>query len=101
MKSAQAQSTLQVSVLHGDLTHTNHPILLGHYEGDTIAGAERVVDKMVVPSLNAITWGAIRDEMGRPPLRWLPPMRCNSRWACSMARLSSDSVDGVNWPLRC
>ena len=52
MKSAQTQSTLQVSVLHGDLNHTNHPILLGHYEGDTIAGAERVVDKMVVGALS-------------------------------------------------
>jgi CHAT domain-containing protein len=52
MKSAQAGSTLQVSVVHGDLNHTNHPILLGHYEGDTIAGAERVVDKMVVGALS-------------------------------------------------
>ena len=52
MKSVQTQSTLQVSVLHGDLNHTNHPILLGHYEGDTIAGAERVVDKMVVGALS-------------------------------------------------
>ncbi len=52
MKSGQSQSTLQVSVLHGDLNHTNHPILLGHYEGDTIAGAERVVDKMVEGALS-------------------------------------------------
>ncbi len=52
MKSAQTGSTLQVSVVHGDLNHTNHPILLGHYQGDTIAGAERVVDKMVVGALS-------------------------------------------------
>ena len=52
MKSGQSLLTLQVSVLHGDLNHTNHPILLGHYEGDTIAGAERVVDKMVEGALS-------------------------------------------------
>ncbi|CUS31294.1 hypothetical protein COMA1_10038 [Candidatus Nitrospira nitrosa] len=63
MKSAQTQSTLQVSVLHGDLNHTNHPILLGHYEGDTIAGAERVVDNMVQGALSQ------RYHLGRYPGR--------------------------------
>ncbi len=63
MKSGQIQSTLQVSVLHGDLNHTNHPILLGHYEGDTIAGAERVVDKMVEGALSQ------RYHLGRYPGR--------------------------------
>lgn len=63
MKSAQAGSTLHVSVVHGDLNHTNHPILLGHYEGDTIAGAERVVDKMVNGALSQ------RYHLGRYPGR--------------------------------
>lgn len=63
MKSAQAGATLHVSVVHGDLTHTNHPILLGHYEGDTIAGAERVVDKMVSGALSQ------RYHLGRYPGR--------------------------------
>ena len=63
MKSAPARSVLQVSVLHGDLNHTNHPILLGHYEGDTIAGAERVVDKMVDGALSQ------RYHLGRYPGR--------------------------------
>lgn len=63
MKSAQTQSILQVSVLHGDLNHTNHPILLGHYEGDTIAGAERVVDNMVQGALSQ------RYHLGRYPGR--------------------------------
>ncbi|TKB71705.1 MAG: CHAT domain-containing protein [Nitrospira sp.] len=39
---------LQVSVLHGDLIHTNHPILLGHYQGDTIFGSEQLVDRFLV-----------------------------------------------------
>ncbi|MBK9948025.1 MAG: CHAT domain-containing protein [Nitrospira sp.] len=63
MKSQQAPAMLQVSVLHGDLNHTNHPILLGHYEGDTIAGAERVVDKMVDGALSQ------RYHLGRYPGR--------------------------------
>lgn len=44
--------TLHVSVLHGDLNHTSHPILLSHYEGDTIAGAERKVDRLVGNALS-------------------------------------------------
>jgi hypothetical protein len=53
--------TLHVSVLHGDLNHTSHPILLSHYEGDTIAGAERIVDKFVGKGLSQ------RYHLGRYP----------------------------------
>ncbi|MBX3305900.1 MAG: CHAT domain-containing protein, partial [Nitrospira sp.] len=63
MKGAETGLTLQISVLHGDLNHTSHPILLGHYEGDTIAGAERVVDKMVDGALSQ------RYHLGRYPGR--------------------------------
>jgi CHAT domain-containing protein/pimeloyl-ACP methyl ester carboxylesterase len=52
---------LQVSVVHGDLTHTNHPVLMSHYQGDTIAGAERVVDRMVGGALSQ------RYHLGRYP----------------------------------
>ncbi|MEO8047785.1 MAG: CHAT domain-containing protein [Nitrospirota bacterium] len=53
--------TLHISVLHGDLNHTSHPILLSHYEGDTIAGAERIVDKFVGNGLSQ------RYHLGRYP----------------------------------
>jgi CHAT domain-containing protein len=53
--------TLHVSVLHGNLNHTSHPILLSHYEGDTIAGAERIVDKLVGNGLSQ------RYHLGRYP----------------------------------
>lgn len=56
-----ASDKLQVSVLHGDLTHTNHPILMSHYQGDTIAGVERVVDRMVRGALSQ------RYNLGRYP----------------------------------
>jgi CHAT domain-containing protein/pimeloyl-ACP methyl ester carboxylesterase len=53
-KSLQVRTsdTLHVSVLHGDLRHTNHPIMLSHYEGDTIAGAERIIDGLVGNALS-------------------------------------------------
>ncbi len=43
---------LHVSVLHADLRCTNYPIMLSHYEGDTIAGAERTVDRLVEKALS-------------------------------------------------
>lgn len=54
---------LQVSVMHGDLTHTNHPVLLSHYQGDTIFGSERVVDRLVGNALSQ------RYNLGRYPGR--------------------------------
>ncbi len=52
---------LRVSVLHGNLAQTNHPVLVGHYEGDTIAGVERVVDGLVDQALSR------RYHVGRYP----------------------------------
>ena len=36
----------RVSVVHGDLSFARFPIVVGHYEGDTIIGAEAVVDRL-------------------------------------------------------
>lgn len=52
---------LQVSVLHSNLTQTNYPVLMGHYQGDTIAGAEQRVDQMVDGALSQ------RYHLGRYP----------------------------------
>lgn len=35
---------LQVSVRHGDLRYARYPVLVGHYQGDTIVSAEAVLD---------------------------------------------------------
>ncbi|MEO7862523.1 MAG: CHAT domain-containing protein, partial [Nitrospirales bacterium] len=53
-KSLQVRTSdkLHVSVLHADLSCTNYPIMLSHYEGDTIAGAERTVDRLVGKALS-------------------------------------------------
>lgn len=34
-----------VSVLHGDLRYAKYPVMVGHYEGDTIGGSERYLDR--------------------------------------------------------
>lgn len=34
-----------LSVLHGDLRFAKYPVMVGHYEGDTIGGVERYLDK--------------------------------------------------------
>lgn len=54
---------LQVSVRHGDVQHTQYPVMVGHYEGDTIAGVERIVNGMLK--------GALEDRyrVGRYPGR--------------------------------
>jgi hypothetical protein len=36
---------LTVSVAHGNLIHADHPVIVGHYDGDLIWGAEGVLDR--------------------------------------------------------
>lgn len=38
---------LRVSVRHGDLAYATHPVLVGHYAGDTIVSAEAVLDQQM------------------------------------------------------
>ena len=38
---------LKVSVLHGDLRLLKHPVIVGHYAGDSIVSAERVLDEQL------------------------------------------------------
>ena len=35
---------VRVRIVHGDLTHVRHPILVGHYTGDPIASSEAALD---------------------------------------------------------
>jgi CHAT domain-containing protein len=37
-------AAFNVSVVHGDLRHARYPVMMGHYEGDTIGGAESYLD---------------------------------------------------------
>lgn len=46
------QPSFRVSVVHGDLRYAHHPIVVGHYEGDTIIGAEAQVDGLLRGALS-------------------------------------------------
>ncbi len=59
----QPTHTLRVSVRHGDLKGTQYPIMVSHYESDTIAGPEKVADNLVGGALSE------RYRLGRYPGR--------------------------------
>lgn len=42
-----AQPSFRVSVVHDDLRYARYPIVVGHYEGDTIIGAEAQLDTLL------------------------------------------------------
>ncbi len=48
---SEQRAGFRVSVMHGDLRFARFPILLGHYEGDTIVGAEAQVDRVLKGAL--------------------------------------------------
>ena len=43
---ARARAGFLVTVVHGDLSFARFPIVVGHYESDTIIGAEAVIDRL-------------------------------------------------------
>lgn len=42
--SSEPSVRLRISVLHAGLEHASHPLAIGHYDGDTIVGAEALLD---------------------------------------------------------
>jgi pimeloyl-ACP methyl ester carboxylesterase/tetratricopeptide (TPR) repeat protein len=46
------QPCFRVSVVHDDLRYARYPIVVGHYEGDTIIGAEKRVDGLLRGALS-------------------------------------------------
>ena len=48
---APAAAGFRVRVVHGDLRYARHPIVVGHYEGDTIVGAEARIDQLLEGAL--------------------------------------------------
>lgn len=43
---------LRAAVVHGELRYARHPIVVGHYEGDTIVGAEAQIDSLLGGALS-------------------------------------------------
>jgi len=48
----QSLPGFRVKVVHGDLRYASYPVVVGHYEGDTIVGAEAEVDKRLGGALS-------------------------------------------------
>ena len=42
--AGRGESSIKVSVRHGDLAYASHPVLVGHYWGDIIVNAEKQLD---------------------------------------------------------
>ncbi|QTR48918.1 CHAT domain-containing protein [Candidatus Thiothrix anitrata] len=45
MTQEEVRPQIEVRVMHGDLEYVAHPIVVGHYDGDSIVSTERVLDK--------------------------------------------------------
>ncbi len=45
---------IDVTMVHGDLRFARHPVLVGHYQGDPINGAEAVLDQCLSNHLNEV-----------------------------------------------
>jgi hypothetical protein len=44
---ASAPPVITVSIRHGNLTYARHPVLVGHYQGDTMVSAEAALDRQL------------------------------------------------------
>jgi len=49
---ARSSAGFRASVVHGDLRYAKYPIVVGHYEGDTIVGAEARIDQLLDGALS-------------------------------------------------
>lgn len=44
--------TLRIAIRHGDLAHARHPVVVGHYLGDSIVAAEKALDRRLAGKLS-------------------------------------------------
>jgi CHAT domain-containing protein len=50
--ATRAAPLIRLSICHGDLAYARHPVLVGHYQGDTIVSAERALDQRLAGRLS-------------------------------------------------
>ncbi len=46
-ESEKAAPSIEVSIRHGNLSYARHPVVVGHYQGDTVVSAEAVLDRQL------------------------------------------------------
>lgn len=59
--AGQGVPVVQVSLRHGNLAYSRHPVMVGHYQGDTIISAERALDDRLEKALST------RQQLGLYP----------------------------------
>ena len=47
VEGERATPRISVSIRHGNLTYARHPVLVGHYQGDTVVSAEGALDRQL------------------------------------------------------
>ena len=52
-RTTPAAAALRLSVVNGDLTYTEQPLLIGHYRASRLTGAEAVIDRAVDRAMSA------------------------------------------------
>ena len=52
-RTAPAAAALRLSVVNGDLTYTEQPLLVGHYRASRLTGAEAAIDRAVGGAMSA------------------------------------------------
>ena len=84
-------------MVHGDLRYARYPIVVGHYEGDTIIGAEKHVDGLLRGALSQrYSLGLYPGEFGSLAVILRQPTAVQKRCACLGVRSSWAWASGVN-----
>lgn len=50
-ESERQSPPIEVSIRHGNLTYARHPVVVGHYQGDTVVSAEAALDRQLAGHL--------------------------------------------------
>jgi hypothetical protein len=98
-KANAATPIIEVSIRHGNLTYARHPVLVGHYQGDTVVSAEAVLDRQLCGHLTRrLDLGIYPGPLGShtvflndspPPSRWVPSSSASARSAGSAPACSN------------
>jgi CHAT domain-containing protein len=50
-RNQQALPAIEISIRHGDLTFARHPVVVGHYQGDSVLSSEAVLNRQLKGAL--------------------------------------------------
>lgn len=85
---------IEVTLTHGDLAYARHPVLVGHYLGDTIISAEKALDQRLGGALSErLQLGLYPGRLGTHALFFslTEPTSRMARWWSGSARSASSA----------